>query len=192
MGAGIFTSTDMRNSRYNIKRDWWYNDAATTGTYGTKCSITDGTWITNGHLFPAYTKLFAGRAENLSSTGGYKDRIKFRLGETWLLLAEAYLGLDDPDKAADAVNEVRARAKAPDVEAADMDMDFLLDERIRELMGEETRRFTLVRTGTYVDRVKKHNEKLAGIVDEDNALWPIPQSIIDSNRGAKFPQNPGY
>ncbi len=189
---GIWDAGDMRNSKHNIKRDWWFNDSANEGLYKSRCAITDGTWITNGHLFPSYTKLFSGRAENLSSTGGYKDRIKFRLAETYLLLAEAYLGLNDAGKAADAVNEVRKRANAPEVTAADMDMDYLLDERIRELTGEEIRRFTLVRTGTYVERVKAHNEKLADIVDEHNALWPVPQEIIDANRGAEFPQNPGY
>ena len=59
--------------------------------------------------------------------------MKFRLAETYLLLAEAYLRQDMPDKAADAVNEVRRRAKVSDVSDEEMTMDFLLDERIRDL-----------------------------------------------------------
>lgn len=73
-----------------------------------------------------------------------------------------------------------------------MNMDYLLDERIRELVGEESRRFTLVRTGMLVERARKYNDDVRGVIDEHHTLWPVPQSIIDSNRGAEFPQNPGY
>ena len=69
--------------------------------------------------------------------------------------------------------------------------DFLLDERIRELVGEELRRFTLVRTGKLLERTLKYNSYSSNM-DEHHTLWPIPQSIIDSNTGAEFPQNPGY
>ncbi|MBE9598571.1 RagB/SusD family nutrient uptake outer membrane protein [Pedobacter sp. MC2016-24] len=190
--AGIFTATDIRNSNYNIKRDWYYNNASDAALYGKKAPITEQTWFTTKTLFPAITKFFYGRAENLSLTGSYKDRMKFRLAETYLLLAEAYLGQGNPQKAADAVNEVRRRAGAGDVSAAQMDMDFLLDERIRELVGEESRRFTLVRTKKLVDRVKLYNNAIKDKVNDNHILWPIPQSIRDANRDAPFPQNPGY
>ena len=190
--AGIYEAKDMRNSEYSIKRNWYYNDASNTALYGKKCNITEQTWFTNKHLFPALTKFFYGRKENLSLTGSYKDRIKFRLAETYLLLAEAYLGQSEPGKAASAVNEVRKRAGATQVSAADMDMDYLLDERIRELVGEEVRRFTLIRTGKYIERVKAYNTHLADVVKDYHVLWPIPQTIIDSNRDVEFPQNPGY
>ena len=90
------------------------------------------------------------------------------------------------------MNEVRKRAKAGEVSEADMDIDFLLDERIRELVGEESRRFTLVRTGKLIDRVKQYNSTLKDKIEDFHALWPIPQAIRDANRGAEFPQNPGY
>ncbi len=118
--------------------------------------------------------------------------MKFRLAETYLLLAEAYLGQNMPDKAAQAVNEVRKRAGASEITGAQMNMDFLLDERIRELVGEESRRFTLVRTNTLVERVKKYNNSIKDKITDNNILWPIPQVIRDANTGAPFPQNPGY
>lgn len=189
---GIFDAGDIRNSNYNIKRDWYYNNSGDASLFGKRAPITEQTWFTTKTLFPAITKFFYGRVENLSLTGSYKDRMKFRLAETYLLLAEAYLGQNDPQKAADAVNEVRDRAGATLVSAAEMDMDYLLDERIRELVGEESRRFTLVRTKKYVDRVKLHNPAIADKVKEEYALWPIPQGIRDANRDAPFPQNPGY
>lgn len=192
--AGIFSTTDIRNSNYNIKRDWYYNNPADAALFGKKANITEQTWFSTKTLFPAVTKFFYGRAENLSLTGSYKDRMKFRLAETYLLLAEAYIGQGTAfySKAAEAINEVRQRAGASLVAAADVDMDYLLDERIRELVGEESRRFTLVRTGTYLDRVKTYNTAIADKVQGYHALWPIPQGIIDANRDAEFPQNDGY
>ena len=190
---GIFDASDIRNSNYNIKRNWYYNNP-NSPVHGTKANITEQTWFSTKTLFPALTKFFYGRAENLGLTGSYRDRMKFRLAETYLLLAEAYLGQGDAfrDRAANAVNAVRQRANALPVNASNMDMDFLLDERIRELVGEESRRFTLVRTNTYVERVSTYNSAIRDRVKVDHALWPIPQSIRDANRDAEFPQNPGY
>ena len=91
-----------------------------------------------------------------------------------------------------AVPTVAIGGREIEVTAADIDMDFLLDERIRELVGEESRRFTLVRTGKYVERVRKYNAAIADKVNENHALWPIPQAILDANREGEFPQNPGY
>ena len=189
--GGIFEDGDIRNSEYSIKRNWYYNNPLTPNKLEQKCPITDDTW-SQAQLFPALKKFFFGKEENLQLTGSYKDRTKFRLAETYLLLAEAYLRQNMPDKAADAVNEVRRRARVSDVDAADMDMDFLLDERIRELYGEESRRFTLVRTGTLIDRVKKYNPEARDLIKDFHVLWPIPQAIRDANRDVEFPQNPGY
>lgn len=190
--AGIFDATDIRNSNYNIKRNWYYNNVNEASLYGKKATITEQTWFTTKSLFPAVTKFFYGRAENLSLTGSYKDRMKFRLAETYLLLAEAYLGQNNLAKAAEAVNVIRARAGASLIDAGAMTMDFLLDERIRELVGEESRRFTLVRTKKLVDRVRMYNNAIKDKIQDYHALWPIPQVIIDANRDAEFPQNPGY
>lgn len=189
---GIFDDSDMRNSKYNIKREWYYNNANNTALYGQRANITDQTWTSTNTLFPALTKFFYGREENLSLTGSYKDRMKFRYAETYLLLAEAYIGMGDTQAAADAINAVRMRSGASQITAADVNIDFLLDERIRELVGEESRRFTLVRTNKLVDRVMQHNPALQNVIQPYHALWPIPQTIIDSNRDVEFPQNPGY
>src|SRR5690606_19928749 len=121
--AGIFDATDIRNSNYNIKRNWYYNNVNEASLYGKKATITEQTWFTTKSLFPAVTKFFYGRAENLSLTGSYKDRMKFRLAETYLLLAEAYLGQNNPAKAAEVVNVIRARAGASLIDAGAMTMD---------------------------------------------------------------------
>lgn len=149
-------------------------------------------FYTTFRLYPALTKFFYGRSENLSLTGSYRDRMKFRLSETYLLLCEARLGLNDISGAREAINVVRRRAHAPEITDSEMTMDFLLDERIRELVGEESRRFTLCRTGKLLERTRKYNTESGPVMRDYHTLWPIPQSIIDSNTGAEFPQNEGY
>lgn len=185
----FFADSDIRNSESNIKRNWWYNDPK-SGKFGQKAELTDETRA-KCTLFPAVTKFFYGRAEDLSYGGSNKDRMKFRLAETYLLLAEAYLNQGNAQAAADAINVVRKRAGAPLITANETTIDLLLDERIRELVGEELRRFTLVRTGKLVERTRKYNP-YSNKIEDYHCLWPIPQTIIDSNTGAEFPQNPGY
>lgn len=185
----FYTENDIRNSESNIKRNWYYNDPASPN-FGKKAVITEETWK-KSQLYPVITKFFFGKEDDLTYAGNNKDRMKFRLAETYLLKAEACLMQGNTKGAADAINEVRKRAHAPEISENEATIDFLLDERIRELIGEELRRFTLVRTGKLVERVKKYNS-YSSEMDEHHTLWPIPQTIIDSNTGAEFPQNPGY
>jgi hypothetical protein len=97
--------------------------------------------------------------------------------------------------AAADINLIRARANATPVDAADVDLDYILDERARELYGEENRFITLRRMGKLVERVRalNNNPKNPGLNIQDyHVLFPIPQSQIDLNIDAEFPQNPGY
>lgn len=191
--AGFFEASDIRNSEYNIKRHWYYNNKDVAETYGKYCPITDETWFTTFRLYPALTKFFYGKSENLQLTGSYRDRMKFRLAETYLYLCEARLMQGNLSGARDAINYVRRRAHASELtDDSQMTLDFLLDERIRELVGEESRRFTLCRTGKLIERTRKYNEESGEAIRDYHVYWPIPQSMIDSNTGAEFPQNDGY
>lgn len=130
----------------------------------------------------------------------YTDQYMFRLAETYLLRAEAYVGQNDLTKAAADINVVRARAHANPVEASTVDLDYILDERMRELGIEEKRRITLMRTGKLYERVMKYNPYYAnpatngdGVgMQEKYNLWPIPLSVIEANTDAVLEQNPGY
>ena len=76
---------------------------------------------------------------------------------------------------------------------AQVTLDFILDERSRELFGEWQRWHDLVRTGSLVRRVKEWNPEAGPFIQNYHALRPIPQSQIDRVvEGPPFPQNPGY
>lgn len=130
----------------------------------------------------------------LNSSGDVyqKDAYLMRLAETYLLRAEAYLRNNEPGKAADDINVIRERANAHAVDAGQMTIDFLLDERLRELYVEELRMVTLCRMGMLYDRTKRYNEKSGLTIEPFHNLWPIPYSEIERNTGALLDQNLGY
>lgn len=144
------------------------------------------------------------------SDGGTSTRDIFlaRLGETYLIAAEAYFQMGQSGIAADRINVVRVRAAEPGMEnemmitGAEVDLDFILDERARELVGEYHRWFDLKRTGKLIERTKLYNREIKnwfaagvnpfeGIGGELKILRPIPQSALDLNE-ADVEQNPGY
>jgi len=127
-----------------------------------------------------------------------RDIIVARLAETYLVAAEAYLKAGDPTTGLARLNEVRRRAGVPNATAAEFNIDYILDERGRELLGEYKRWFDLKRTGTLIDRAVKYNYtiKSASYFDGNNGekkiLRPIPQLALDLNQNKDFPQNPAY
>ncbi len=199
-------NTDMRNAKHNIKRKYYFDNPE---------SAYDGQVIdldlydpprpnllqdTTKILYPMHTKFLDPLNYFLqpNRAGGgitHKDWYALRFAETLLLRAEAYLGIGNPDLAAADVNRVRNRAQATPVSAADIDIDYILDERARELYGEEWRLVTLRRVGKLIERTLKYNDNPANPgagIEPHNIHWPIPQEQIDLNVDADFPQNPGY
>jgi len=122
----------------------------------------------------------------------FRDEYMFRLAETYLLRAEAYLGLNNTNLAAADINVVRARSGADPVAPAQVNIDYILDERMRELGVEEKRLLTLNRLGKWYDRIVKCNSYYAPQANVKYNLWPIPQAEIERNREAVMEQNPGY
>jgi len=122
----------------------------------------------------------------------FRDHYEMRLAETFLLRAEAYLGNGDKTNAAMDINMVRSRAQAPEVSADEVDIDYILDERLRELYYEELRLVTLCRLGKAVDRVKRLNPIVGASMDDHQNLFPIPLSEIQENVEAVLEQNPWY
>jgi hypothetical protein len=136
---------------------------------------------------------------------GSRDQLLYRLAETYLTAAEALLMSNNAAEAATYINVVRRRAAnvgatpaetaanklAMEVLPSQLDIDFILDERARELLGEGFRWLDLVRTGKLVERVKKYNPVSAVNIQPFHILRPIPQEQIDRTSG-KFEQNNGY
>ncbi len=116
-----------------------------------------------------------------------------RLAETYLIRAEAYMKNGDLAKAAADINTVRARSNAKPITPGEVNIDYILDERGRELYGEELRTLTLCRLNLYSDRTKRFGYTVAAnTVDNSslkNNLFPIPQQVIDANSGIKIEQN---
>ena len=129
---------------------------------------------------------------NPQEAGQYNDQVYLRLAETYLIKAEAQLLLNQPGSAAQTINVVRNRANASEVTAADINIDFILDERSRELLVEEHRRYTLLRTGKWLDRVKLYNRNGGQLATARDTLFAIPQSVLDANLTKPMPQNPGF
>ena len=126
-----------------------------------------------------------------------RDIIVSRLGETYLVAAEAYLKSGNPTTGLARLNEVRKRAGVIDATPAEFNIDYILDERGRELLGEYHRWFDLKRTGTLVARASAHHYKIkaanfVGVGGALKILRPIPQQALDLNQNKDFPQNPGY
>ncbi|WP_321376221.1 RagB/SusD family nutrient uptake outer membrane protein [uncultured Draconibacterium sp.] len=129
--------------------------------------------------------------ENPSDSRQYNDVNYIRLAETYFLLAEAQIKQNKLDEAAETINIVRRRSNASEITAAEVDIDFLLDERSRELIFEEKRKYVLVRNNKYVERVQKYNPLTSPNVAERDRLWPIPQPEIDLSPETMV-QNSGY
>jgi hypothetical protein len=197
---GLYDKVDMRNSRFNIRRRYTYNDPAPAyaSKYGTMVPYVGADTVFK--LCPSTTKWGQYDPNDAFGYGMWKDFILMRYGETYLLLAEAQFKQSKLTEAAASINVLRTRANAPQVSSSQMSLNFILDERARELVGEENRRKTLMRTGMLEKRALRLNKDvnspkpILGLdsVNIKKPLFPIPQTEIDLNKDAKLEQNPGY
>ncbi len=159
------------------------NDPATTQLYPISCKVGPDK--------------YTGVADGQNRMRLFRDDYLIRLPETILLRAEAKMRLGDLVGAASDINMIRARAKCEYMVASnDVDLNLILDERARELVYEESRWNTLLRmSGTVaVDRIKKYAywDYPRTTLNKAFNLWPIPQTVIDTNKDIKLEQNPGW
>jgi len=131
-------------------------------------------------------------ADNLLSNSTFNDQMYLRLAETYLILAEAQFKSGKTADAASNLNILRRRAHASEIDETSVTIDFILDERARELFCEEHRRYVLLRNHKWLERTRLHNSLTGPNIVERDTLLPIPQSVIDANLTIKMSQNPGY
>ncbi len=144
--------------------------------------------------------------KNIKSTGGQGSDVSgnfvdidfpvFRLADAYLMYAElAARGQGSASQAATYVNTLRTRAGgSATITAGDITLDFVLDERGRELYWEGHRRQDLIRFGKYTG--SNYNWQWKGgvqagtSIDDKFKIFPIPATAIGSN--PTLQQNPGY
>lgn len=152
--------------------------------------LTPETW--RQPAWPYSRKVEGTDPNNVTMSPNYEDYIVLRLADTYLLKAEAEYLLGRPGEAAKTINVIRKRSNASEITAANINIDFILDERSRELFIEEHRRYTLLRTGKWYERTKAHNHFGGENITLRDTLFPIPQMVIDANLTDPMPQNPGF
>ena len=221
---------DIRNSNFNIRRTTNYNRPNFSATIGVTAAgyrvasnaataVSVITIRTGDKVVPFETDSLEVWYPFPTKWGGYdpaddfgyaliKDWPVMRLGETYLLRAEARFRQSNTSGAAADINILRNRAfktirtttgnaSLGVVSAGDITIDFILDERARELISEENRRMTLVRMGKLKDRIAINGDtapasKVTAGFSDFNALLPIPLSEMQLNKGAELVQNPEY
>lgn len=187
-GLSIYEPGDDRGSPYAIRKYYVNTNGDTTFTQSDEAHMT----INNKKWASTCKWDWTYKDPSLwNASYAYSDQAYLRLSDTYLLLAEAEMKLGKPEAAAEWINKVRARSHASLITAGQVTLDFILDERSRELVTEEERRETLVRTGKLIERTKAHNP-LAKDIQSFHVLFPIPQVVIDANTGKPMQQNPGY
>ena len=200
---------DMRNSEAVFRRTVLGN-VPTSPYYGKPVPWSviyrdgesqDAIDVAKTQCFPVSCKIstdkYRGIADGENRSNLFRDEYLIRLPETILLRAEAKMRAGDNAGAANDINLLRKRAQCDYlVQASDVNVDLILDERARELVYEECRWNTLLRMGgtVAVDRIKKYsywNDPRATLTKNFN-LWPIPQVVIDTNKDVVMEQNPGW
>ena len=180
-------AADKRYMFYTDGQDQWLNkaiDDQNQGYFGEKFSnLTD-----------------AGEAaSNTGAVGACIDYPVFRLADVYLMLAESVLrggSGSSRTEALNVVNSIRQRAfgsTAGDINEGQLTLQFILDERARELYWECCRRTDLIRYGQFTGGSYKWQWK-GGVVDgrateSKYNVYPIPTAELSANPNMK---NPNY
>ena len=153
-----------------------------------------------GKFYPSLKKfdtpsLYAG--SNASKPYSGADCIILRLGETYLLSAEAHWRLGNNTKAAERLSQLRKRSTVGfgddlKVAASDITADFLLDEYAREMCGEWMRWFTLKRFRAFESRLPRCNPQITEFDKNKHYVRPVPIWMLANIENGDEYQNPGY
>ncbi|MDW5289172.1 RagB/SusD family nutrient uptake outer membrane protein [Formosa sp. PL04] len=142
--------------------------------------------------WPFSRKFEWGTELDITGSYQYNDQVYIRLADTYLLKAEAQFLIGNSSDAAATINIIRERSNATPITEGDMTIDYILDERSRELVLEEHRRYTLLRTQKWLERTQLHNFNGGENIRVRDTILPIPQNVIDANLTGEIKQNPGY
>lgn len=171
-------------------------------TNGQKLEIDDIFTFTDGYPITQYRNVSSTGQVGSDITGNFPDTDfpMFRLADVYLMYAEAVLRGGTGGDAATAlqyVNRIRERAygnTSGNITQAGLTLDFILDERARELKWEMHRRTDLIRFNRFTSDAYlwpwKGGAKDGRGVENFRILYPIPATDITANPNLK--QNTGY
>jgi hypothetical protein len=196
--GGMRTTTAMLEKFPDLTGD--IDKRAIFYTDGQTMEINDIGEFTEGIAVPKYTNTNMAGEPGSDPTHVDTDYPLFRLADAHLMYAEAVLRNGqggDIGEAVNLINQLRERAYLNDsgnITTTDLDLPFILDERVRELYWEGTRRIDLVRFGKFTagDYVWpwKGAEKDGRPTESFRNTFPIPASDLAANPNLK--QNTGY
>ncbi|MFN2396512.1 MAG: RagB/SusD family nutrient uptake outer membrane protein, partial [Bacteroidales bacterium] len=168
-------------------------------TDGQTLEIPDLGNFENGYAVVKFTNIRRDGSEGSRLDFVDTDFPMFRLGDVYLMYVEAHLrnGGGDATTALGYVNELRERAFGDDsgnINSGQLTLDFILDERARELYWEGHRRTDLIRfekfTGDDYLWAWKGNVQSGAATDAKYDIFPIPFS--DTSANPNLIQNDGY
>ena len=169
---------------------------------GQSLQINDISQFTDGWAVTKFRNVNADGTAAAHAAGNFVDTDypMFRLADVYLMYAESVLrggSGGDINTAVDLVNAIRYRAYGDSsaiISQSDLTLDFILDERARELYWEGYRRTDLIRFGkfTTADYLWPWKGKTAtgSATESYRNLFPIPAADLGANPTLK--QNPGY
>lgn len=168
-------------------------------TDGQNLEINELTNFNDGWAAPKYQNVSSEGVGGSNVTHASINYPMFRLGDAYLMYAEATLrgGGGSTAQAVAYINDLRQRAYGDDtgnITEADLDLAFVLDERARELYWEGHRRMDLIRYGLFTGGAYLWSWKggaQAGQTTPDFLnLYPLPAAELSAN--PSLTQNPGY
>ncbi|HET8810755.1 MAG TPA: RagB/SusD family nutrient uptake outer membrane protein [Flavobacteriaceae bacterium] len=173
-------------------REMFYTD-------GQSLEINDISSFTDGYAIQKFKNIDSQGNPGSDATGEHPDTDfpMFRLADVYLMYAEAVLrgGGGNMSDAVAYVNQLRARAYdgGGQITAAELTLDFILDERGRELYWEGHRRTDLIRFQQFSQNgiwAFKGGVPQGATTEAFRNLFPIPASDLGVN--TNLTQNPGY
>lgn len=191
---GGYTGWGFNSPSEDLENAYEAGDVRKAGTiYHAGQTLWDGALVSPMASNPRYNyKAYASQTQetNYSASFSSKNVRVLRLGEVYLIKAEAANELGNTADAVDALNKIRNRAGLANTTASTQGdlRNAIYKERRVEMAMEHDRFFDLVRTGR-AGEVMRANGK--NFVDGKNEVFPIPQKHIDLS-GGRLKQNPGY
>jgi len=195
-----FIVMDLGSGTYNIspfssdKRGMFYSD-------GQNLEIESIPPFEDGYAVTKWTNIDSNGNQGSDSSGNFVDTDipLIRLAEIYLNYAEATLrgGGGDTNTAVALINQIRERGfggSSGSISSGDLTLDFILDERSRELYWEGLRRTDLIRYNRFTSSSYlwpfKGNEPTGVAVDDYRNLFPLPANVVAIN--SNLTQNEGY